>query len=128
MLRGIPPSLGNPPGAEEIQSALRQTATVIERVLAQLNGAPSAGDLEEALRQAAAHLESARAALASASASPAGAPVSGEVLAVVSAAIATVLDGPHRILDVKRVCRPAPSVNAWAMAGRLQHFAARRNR
>jgi hypothetical protein len=54
--------------------------------------------------------------------SPAVEIVPPEVLAVIAAAIAVGLDGPHRILSVQQADLPAPDVNVWALEGRLQHF------
>jgi hypothetical protein len=47
----------------------------------------------------------------------------GEIAAVIAAAVATVLDGPLRILTVQQVTAPVPAyLNVWAYEGRLQIF------
>ena len=47
----------------------------------------------------------------------------GEIAAVIAAAVATVLDGPLKILHVQQVTAPVPAyLNVWAHEGRLQIF------
>jgi hypothetical protein len=47
----------------------------------------------------------------------------GEIAAVIAAAVATVLDGPLKILHVQQVTAPIPAyLNVWAYEGRLQIF------
>jgi hypothetical protein len=43
-----------------------------------------------------------------------------QTVAVIAAAIAAVLDKPHRVLSVKRVVVPAPHMNVWAFEGRVE--------
>ena len=43
-----------------------------------------------------------------------------QTVAVIAAAIAAVLDKPHRVLSVKRGVVPAPHMNVWAFEGRVE--------
>ena len=43
-----------------------------------------------------------------------------ELVAVIAAAIAAVLDQPHRVVSVKKVTLPPPHVNVWAFEGRVE--------
>ena len=42
------------------------------------------------------------------------------IVAVIAAAIASVMDQPHRVVEVKRVTVPAPHLNVWAFEGRVE--------
>lgn len=61
--------------------------------------------------------------------------ISGEVAATIAAAVATVLQTPHRIVGVQPV--PSPGfgpwplgavLNTWAVEGRVQHFSSHKVR
>jgi len=43
-----------------------------------------------------------------------------EIVAVIAAAIAAVLDKPHRLLAVERIVMPDLHLNVWAFEGRVQ--------
>jgi hypothetical protein len=47
-------------------------------------------------------------------------PPAPEIVAVIAAAIAAVLDKPHRVVSVQRVTVPAPHMNVWAFEGRVE--------
>lgn len=47
-------------------------------------------------------------------------PVELEIVAVIAAAIAAVLDKSHRIVSVQRVAVPPPHLNVWAFEGRVE--------
>jgi hypothetical protein len=127
ILQRVLPRLEEAPQRGEIQAALRQTVSVIQQILPHLGDPAWLGDSKAALQRAAAHLESARLALEQ-TPPPLGEPVNGEVLAVISAAVATALHRPCRVLDVKRSAPVVTWVNAWAMEGRFQHYSSRRIR
>lgn len=59
---------------------------------------------------------------------PVEAPPSPEILAVIAAAIAAVLDRPHRVVAIQQAAPLAPEGNAWAMEGRVEHFLSHRIR
>jgi hypothetical protein len=43
-----------------------------------------------------------------------------EIIAVIAAAIAAIIDKPHRILAAQPVMVPAPHLNIWAFEGRVE--------
>ncbi len=43
-----------------------------------------------------------------------------EIVAVIAAALAAVLDKPHRVVSVQPVAMPPPSLNVWAFEGRIE--------
>jgi hypothetical protein len=45
-----------------------------------------------------------------------------EIVAIIAAAIAVVLDRPHRVVSVQQAGGQTPEVNVWAMEGRMQQF------
>lgn len=47
-------------------------------------------------------------------------PVDLEIVAVIAAALAAVLDKPHQVISVKPVTLPAPHLNVWAFEGRIE--------
>jgi hypothetical protein len=53
---------------------------------------------------------------------PAPEAIPAETVAVIAAAIAVVLDGPHRVVSVLQAAAHAPEVNVWALEGRMQQF------
>lgn len=61
----------------------------------------------------------------------AAAPAAGDELAlaaVIAAAVATVIEGPHRVLSIQQAETGSPFVNAWAIEGRFQHFSSHKIR
>jgi hypothetical protein len=59
---------------------------------------------------------------------PAVETVSPEILAVIAAAIAVILDRPHRVVFVRPATALAPEGNAWAIEGRVEQFQSHRFR
>jgi flagellar basal body-associated protein FliL len=51
-----------------------------------------------------------------------------EMVAVIAAAIAVVLDRPHQVVSVQQAAVLAPEGNAWAMEGRVEQFLSHRVR
>jgi phenylpyruvate tautomerase PptA (4-oxalocrotonate tautomerase family) len=47
-------------------------------------------------------------------------PVDLEIVAVIAAALAIVLDKPHKVVTVKPVVVPMPHLNVWAFEGRIE--------
>src|SRR5580658_7838537 len=62
------------------------------------------------------------------SSGPAIEPVPPEIIAVVAAAIAVVINRPHRVLSVQRDFGHTPEVNVWALEGRVEQFMSHRVR
>lgn len=61
--------------------------------------------------------------------------IDAEIAATIAAAVAMVIEGPHRIVGVEPVRTPAFGpwplgvvLNTWAIEGRVQHFASHRIR
>ena len=128
ILQRLKPRLEETPCSNEVQTALQGTIEVLDRILPLVGDSAQLGDVQAALRKAAAHIESAQAAFEQERAEQPDAPVNGEVLAVIAAAGATVLDRPCRIVDVQRKAPVVSWINAWALEGRLQQYSSRRIR
>jgi hypothetical protein len=45
-----------------------------------------------------------------------------QLVAVISAAVAAVLDRPYRLVSVQPIVAPVPHLNVWALEGRTQIF------
>ena len=60
--------------------------------------------------------------------SPVELPPSPEILAVIAAAIAAVLDKPHKVVAIQQATALAPEGNVWAMEGRVEQFLSHRVR
>lgn len=109
------------------ETQLGQALALLHRTLPRLDDAARYDEVQTSLQQAAAAIESARAAHEQSLGAQHPGPVNGELLAVISAAIAVVLDRPYRVLDVKR--SPVVTwVNAWAIEGRFAHYSSHRIR
>ncbi len=51
-----------------------------------------------------------------------------ELVSIIAAAVACVLDRPHRVLDIKKVASSGAWVNPWAIEGRFQHYSSHKVR
>jgi hypothetical protein len=113
-------------GLTASESSLGKALALIHRVLPLLQQPERALDVQKTLRNAAALIEAARLAHAGqVGLNPAPAPgdlVETEIVAVVAAAVAAMLDRPHRIISVVPVDISAPHLNVWAFEGRSQLF------
>ncbi len=47
-------------------------------------------------------------------------PVPPEIVAVIAAAIAVVLEKSYRVVSIKKVALPPPHMNVWAFEGRVE--------
>jgi hypothetical protein len=113
----------------EAESSLGQALALIHRTLPRLDEPGRAADVQTALQKAAACVESARQAhqrtfgpgrgLVAASVPTS---VAAETVAIISAAVAAVLDRPYRLVSVQLVAAPVPHLNVWALEGRTQIF------
>ena len=128
ILQRVLPRLEESPRRDEIQTALQQTVAVIQKVLPHLDDTAKLADVQAALRKAAAHLESAQAAFEPQQPASGEGLANGELLAVISAAVAMVLHRPYRIVDVHRAPPVVTWVNAWAIEGRFAHYSSHRIR
>lgn len=120
-----------PSAPDEVQvaeSRLGQVLALIHRALARLDEPERAEAVQGALSRAVGELEAARAAHARAMTALGAGPVEPEIVALIAAAVATVLNRPHRILGVQPTAPAVAWVNAWAIEGRFQHYSSHRVR
>ena len=113
----------------DAESNLGHVLALIQRILPRLDDAGRASEVQAALQKATACLESARQAHQKATGArqaPATVPVqtrvAAETVAVISAAVAAILDRPYRLVSVQLVAAPVPHLNVWALEGRTQIF------
>jgi hypothetical protein len=113
-------------GLTPSEASLGKALALIHRVLPMLQLPERASDVQRALRNTAALIEAARQSHAGERALlPASAPgeqVAAEIVAVVAAAVAVLLDRPHRVISVVPVEIAVPHLNVWALEGRSQLF------
>jgi hypothetical protein len=121
------PAKPDPVGATETH--LGRALALIHKVLPGLDDLDRASAVQSAMEQAAAEIAAARSAHEAAIAARRPAPVEGELLALIAAAVAVVVGRPHRVLDVRSSTPPAVMwVNAWTMEGRFQHYSSHKVR
>ena len=113
----------------EAESNLGQALALIHRILPRLDESSRASEVQAALQRAIACLESARQAHQkvtgvgrAAGVVPVQTRVAAETVAVISAAVAAILDRPYRLVSVQLVAAPVPHLNVWALEGRTQIF------
>jgi hypothetical protein len=108
------------------ESNLGGALALIHRVLPHIDEPDHAVRVQAALRQAATLVESAREAHALNTGvtvgSQAHASVESETVAVIAAAIATLLGRPYKLVAVQPLAIPPPHLNVWAFEGRTQIF------
>jgi hypothetical protein len=111
-------------GLTASESSLGKALALILRVLPLARQPERASEVQKALRQTAALIDSARqthAAEFSLQAAPAES-VAAEMVAMVAAAVAAMLDRPHRVISVVPIEVSVPHLNVWALEGRSQLF------
>jgi hypothetical protein len=113
----------------EAESNLGQALALIHRILPRLDEPTRVAEVQSALQRASACVESARQAhlrTTGTGRASAGAPVQTraepETVAIISAAVAAVLERPYRMVSVQLVAAPVPHLNVWALEGRTQIF------
>jgi hypothetical protein len=112
------------------EASLGQALVLIHRVLSRLDDPARKVQVQSALSEAVSLLEAARSAHAAGGSAPTAlgtqnvtTTVTPQIAAVIAAAVAVVLDRPHRLVSVQQVSVPvAPHLNVWAMEGRTQIF------
>jgi hypothetical protein len=113
-------------GLTASESSLGKALALIHRVLPLLEHPDRALEVQKALRHTAALIEAAcQAHAGERGLKPAPAPaesVEAEMVAVIAAAIAAMLDRPHRLISVVPVDIFVPHLNVWAFEGRSQLF------
>jgi hypothetical protein len=126
----IPKSADSSPDDwSEVESSLGQALVILNRMVSRFDDTARASEVQAGFRTAAACLEAARQAHQRVVDSrqvvmniAAQAKVESEIVAIIAAAVAAVLDGPYRILSVQPLPVPAPHLNVWALEGRTQIF------
>ena len=120
------PSAETSEGLTASEASLGKALALIHRVLPMLQLPERASDVQRALRNTAALIEAARRSHAGERgllpASVPGEQVAAEIVAVVAAAVAVLLDRPHRVISVVPVEIAVPHLNVWALEGRSQLF------
>jgi hypothetical protein len=113
----------------EAEANLGHALALIHRVLPRLDEPGRAAEVQAALQKVAGCVESARQAHQRTSAISGGVSaaaiqgrVESETVAIISAAIAAILDRPYRLVSVQPVTAPVPHLNVWALEGRTQIF------
>lgn len=107
-----------------------QALAIIHRILPRLEDAARVTEIQAGLQRAIVALKHAGELLDGAGTAPVIAASAGpgevapEIVAVIAAAVAVVLDRPHRVLAVRQVNVPETisHVNVWAFEGRTQIF------
>ena len=112
----------------EAEANLGQVLAIIHRVLPRLDEPGRAGEVQSALQKAAGLVELARQvhqrtlAVGKAVTGAVQTGLDSELVAVISAAVAAVLDRPYRLVSVEPIAAPVPHLNVWALEGRTQIF------
>jgi hypothetical protein len=107
---------------------LGKTLALIHRILPRLDDGSQADAVQTALAHAAEELAAARAAHQRMVSADRSAATESELLAIIAAAVAVVLQRPHRVVSVKPAGPVVTWVNAWAMEGRFQHYSSHKVR
>ncbi|MBL9138589.1 MAG: hypothetical protein JNK85_22160 [Verrucomicrobiales bacterium] len=121
-----PASAPDPLSAAEAH--LGRALALLHRVIPRLDDPNRAEAVQSTLDHALQEITAARAAHDRTVMSLRPAPVEGEVLALIAAAVAVVLGRPHRLLDVQKAAPAVTWVNAWAIEGRFQHYSSHKVR
>lgn len=113
----------------DTDAGLGQALVLLNRLLSRLDDIDRAAEVQAGFRRATACLEAVRLAHQRVIDSrqvvmniAAQARVESEIVAIIAAAIAAVLDCPYKILSVQPLPAPAPHLNVWALEGRTQIF------
>jgi hypothetical protein len=123
------PADSSPDDWSDVDKGVGQALVLLNRLSSRLDDTARASEVQEGFRNAAACLEAARQAHQRVIDSrqvlmniAAQARVESEIVAIIAAAVAAVLDCPYRILSVEPLPVPAPHLNVWALEGRTQIF------
>lgn len=124
------PAAGGGDALTEAEAHLGKALATIYRVLPRLDEAGRVTEVQAALQMAASCIEQARQthqrAMVPGRAGSAASVHTGlepELVAVISAAVAAVLDRPYRLVSVQPLTAPpVPHLNVWALEGRTQIF------
>ncbi len=117
-----------PDGVDPVDAHLGRALTLIHRILPRLDEPGRADAVQTALRQVVAAVTAAALEHDRLVAARRPAPIEGEVVALIAAAVAVVLGQPHRLVEVHRAAPTVAWVNAWAIEGRFQHYSSHKVR
>jgi hypothetical protein len=113
----------------EAETNLGRALAAIHRVLPRLEESGRAAEVQSALKKAADCIELARQShqriMTQGNPGMAASVHTGlepELVAVISAAVAAVLDRPYRLVSVQPLAAAVPHLNVWALEGRTQIF------
>ena len=114
-------------GLAEAEAQLGLALAMIHRVLPRLDEPARATEVQAALQRASACINLARQIherilAAGKAAAIVQTALDSELVAVISAAVAAVLDRPYRLVSVEPVVAAVPHLNVWALEGRTQIF------
>ena len=119
----------------EAEAQLGQALALIHRALGRLDEPARGADIQAALQKAGRCVELARQAHQRTvppgqlpSISGVQTELDSELVAVISAAVAAVLDRPYRLVSVEPVAAPVPHLNVWGLEGRTLIFQSHRIR
>ena len=120
-----PPAASPPPDEVSVaESGVGRALVLIHRLASLLDQPDRAMEAQSLLHRAAAFLESARQAHARDMGLAVGAyaqtSVDSETVAVIAAAITTLLGRPYKLVSVQPVQIAVPHANVWALEGRAQ--------
>jgi hypothetical protein len=111
----------------EAEAQLGQALALIHRILPRLDEPARGAEVQAALQKAGRCVEFARQTHQRTvsllpSVSGVHTALDSELVAVISAAIAAVLDRPYRLVSVEPAAAAVPHLNVWALEGRTQIF------
>jgi hypothetical protein len=114
-------------GLAEAEAQLGLALALIHRALPRLDEPERATEVQVALQRASGCVTLARQIherilAAGNAAAIVQTALDSELVAVISAAVAAVLDRPYRMVSVEPVVAPVPYLNVWALEGRTQIF------
>lgn len=113
----------------EAEGQLGRALALVHRVLSRLDDPSRAAEVQAALHKAGTCLDLARQAHLRTvppgrltSVSGVETALDSQLVAVISAAVAAVLDRPYRLVSVEPVAATVPHLNVWALEGRTHIF------
>lgn len=110
----------------EAEAQLGHALALIHRVLARLDEPAQGADIQAALQKVNRCVELARQAhqrtVLTGQVSGIHTGLDSELVAVISAAVAAVLDRPYRLVSVEPVAAPVQHLNVWGLEGRTSIF------
>ena len=122
---------GVAPGVDEGapgEAALGRALTAIHRVLPRLDDPERGEAVQTLLARIASDIAAARAAHRESLDRWQSAALAPEIVALISAAVAMVVNRPHRVVGMKAAETTGSWGSAWAIEGRFQHYSSHKVR